>query len=208
MAAKSGKGKELRGARWSLSQLNLFASVLADDQNDFAFTLESLALKKSANIHVFESIKKEFDSRLHSQAETEQPDSSKKQEKSIDTSVLKLRAKYKWMKDKWRHYTDRAKSGSGKAAINEPEWFHIIDPIFSETNTKLKVTTKANDLMSSENEEDSNDESSYDPNGEGINNDDFARSQQQSPLSIQSNTSLDGTTSSHSSDEEDQTDQR
>jgi hypothetical protein len=90
MAAKSGKGKEVRGARWSLSQLKLFASVLADDQNDFAFTLESLALKKS-----FESIKKEFDSRLHSQAETEQPDSSKKQEKSIDTSVLKLRAKYK-----------------------------------------------------------------------------------------------------------------
>jgi hypothetical protein len=62
--------------------------------------------------------------------------------------------------------------------------------------------------MSSENEEDSNDESTYDPNGEGINDDNLARSQQQSPLSIQSNTSLDGTTSSHSSDEEDQTDQR
>jgi hypothetical protein len=50
------KNKEIRGARWSLTQLKLFAAVLADDQNEFAFTLESLALKKSANIHVFESI--------------------------------------------------------------------------------------------------------------------------------------------------------
>ena len=58
------------------------------------------------------------------------------------------------MEDKWRQYTDRAKSGSGKAAIDEPAWFHIIDPILSETNTKLKVLSKPDDLMSGENEED------------------------------------------------------
>ena len=114
----------------------VLATVLADDQTDFAFTLESLALKKSANLHVFESIKKEFDSRLSKQqaAElTKQPEEPaiskpKKKEKSIDMSIVKLRAKYKWIKDKWRQYTDRAKSGSGKAVLQNltrspPHWF-------------------------------------------------------------------------------------
>ena len=109
---------------------------------------------------------------------------------------MKLRAKYKWIKDKWRHYTDRAKSGSGQAAINEPEWFHIINPIFSETNAKLKVATKADDLVSSENEEDSDDGTadvlSDEREDESINP---SRSHQRSPLSVQSNTSCDGATS-------------
>jgi hypothetical protein len=59
--------------------------------------LESLGLKKSANLHVFESIKKEFDSHLSKQQESEterreEPASSKvqKKEKSIDTSIVKL----------------------------------------------------------------------------------------------------------------------
>ena len=118
------------------------------------------------------------------------------------------------MKDKWRQYTDRAKSGSGKAAIDEPEWFHIIDPIFSETNTKLKVATKADDLMSSENEEDSDGETNDKLRDEIVNDRNLVGSQQPSPLSIQSNTSYDGTTSGSielmaSSDEEDhQTDHR
>ena len=219
--APKRKNKEVRGARWSLSQLKLFATVLADDQTDFAFTLESLALKKSANLHVFESIKKEFDSRLSKQqaAElTKQPEEPaiskpKKKEKSIDTSIVKLRAKYKWIKDKWRQYTDRAKSGSGKAALNEPEWFHIINPIFSETNAKLKVATQANDLVSSENEEDSDGESGNDLSDEEADESDPSnRNQQRSPFSTQSNTSCDGATSesllSRSSDEENQTDQR
>ena len=29
-------------------------------------------------------------------------------------------------------YRDEAKNGSGKAAKDEPEWFHIIYPIFSK----------------------------------------------------------------------------
>lgn len=140
--------KETRGRKWSLAELKLFATVLVDDKNDFALSLETLALKKSANLHIFENIKKEFDTRLKLETETVQ-------EKSIDTSASKLRAKYKWMKDKWRNYTDRAKSGTGKAAKNEPEWFHIIDPIFSETNAKLKLASEANDLLSSESEGDS-----------------------------------------------------
>ena len=54
------------------------------------------------------------------------------------------------MKEQWRKVTDRAKSGSGKSAIDEPEWFTIIDPIFSETHTELKVATKAADILNSD----------------------------------------------------------
>ena len=63
MASKVSKNKEVRDARWSLSQLKIFATVLADDQTNFEFTLGSLALKKSANLRVFESVKEEFDGR-------------------------------------------------------------------------------------------------------------------------------------------------
>ena len=107
--------------------------VLADDQTEFALTLEILALKKSSNVHIFEAIKKELYTRLH----TENLCSSKKgKAKVINTSVVKLRAKYKWLKEQWRKYTDRAKSGSGKGAIHKPKWFHIINQIFSKTHTE------------------------------------------------------------------------
>ena len=47
-----------------VSWLKQFAIVLADDKSEFALTLETLALKKSANIHIFEQVKKELDARL------------------------------------------------------------------------------------------------------------------------------------------------
>ena len=139
---KSMIAKEFRGRRWSESELKEFATVLADDEHEYALTLETLALKKSANIHIFESIKLKLDARLQSIS------TKKGKEKAIDTSVAKLRAKYKWLIVEWRKFTDRAKSGSGKPAINKPEWFNIIDPIFSETHTQLKVATKADDILS------------------------------------------------------------
>ena len=145
MAAK----KESRSRKWSEGELKVFSFVLADGRTEFASTLETLALKKSAIVHIFEAIKKELDARL----QTENSLSSFKKGKgnAIDTSVVKLRAKYKWLKEQWRKYRDRAKNGSGKAAKDEPEWFHIIDPIFSETHTGLKVATKAADILESDN---------------------------------------------------------
>ena len=38
--------------------------MVADDNSEFALTLETSALKKSANIHIFEQVKKELDARL------------------------------------------------------------------------------------------------------------------------------------------------
>ena len=78
----------------------------------------------------------------HLQAKTT-TSSKKGKAKEIHTSVVKLQAKYKWLKERWRKYTDRAKSGSDKSAIDEPEWFNIMNPILSETHTELKVATKA-----------------------------------------------------------------
>ena len=58
MAAKSMK--ETRGRKSSENELKEFTSVLADDRTEFALTLETLALKKSAKVHIFEAIKKEL----------------------------------------------------------------------------------------------------------------------------------------------------
>ena len=59
MAAKKSM-KESRGRKWSEDELKEFASVLADDRTEFALTLETLALKKSPNVHIFEAIKINF----------------------------------------------------------------------------------------------------------------------------------------------------
>ena len=63
MAAKRSI-KESHGRKWSEDELKKFASVLADDRTQFALTLVTLALKKSANVHIFQAIKKELDARL------------------------------------------------------------------------------------------------------------------------------------------------
>ena len=69
MAAKKSM-KESRGRKWSENEFKEFASVLADDRTEFALTLETLALKKSANVHIFETIKKELDARVQAKATT------------------------------------------------------------------------------------------------------------------------------------------
>ena len=69
MAAKKSM-KESRGRKWSEDELKEFASVLADDRTEFALTLETLALKKSANVHIFEAIKKELDAHLQAKTTT------------------------------------------------------------------------------------------------------------------------------------------
>ena len=61
---RSKSMKESRGRKRSEDELKEFVSVLADDRTEFALTLETLALKKSANVHIFEAIKKELDARL------------------------------------------------------------------------------------------------------------------------------------------------
>ena len=53
-----------------------------------------------------------------------------------------------WMKDQWRKYTDRIKKGSGKSPIQKPEWYKIINPIFSDTHCNLEIVSKVSGVLS------------------------------------------------------------
>ena len=56
------KGKTTKNAkRWTENELDLFAEVLVDPENNFAISLEKLALKQSANNEIFEHIKSTFE---------------------------------------------------------------------------------------------------------------------------------------------------
>ena len=50
--------------KWTDVELKNFAIVPVDDGNEFAFALETLTLKKPANVQIFERIKVELDRRL------------------------------------------------------------------------------------------------------------------------------------------------
>ena len=64
-AARKGKKRpEVRERKWTDIELKQLAIGLADDKSEFALISETLALKKSANIRIFEQVKKELDARL------------------------------------------------------------------------------------------------------------------------------------------------
>ena len=48
-----------KSRQWTNTELKYFASVLADQENDFALQLDTLALKKPANEVVLQDIKVE-----------------------------------------------------------------------------------------------------------------------------------------------------
>ena len=161
MAESSAKE---RSRPWTKTELKYFALVLADETNEFAYKLDTLALKKTANKPVFEDIKKAFEERISSEEFKEENDREHRQSKSkkalthLRIDVEKLRVKFKWIKDQWRKYTDRIKKGSGKSPIEEPEWYKIINPIFSDTHGNLEIASKARDVLSHENSDTDSDE--------------------------------------------------
>ena len=52
------------------------------------------------------------------------------------------------MKAEWKKITERVKSGSGKSPLQEPAWYKIMNPVFSETHAKLSVATCGGDIES------------------------------------------------------------
>ncbi|CAH3180150.1 unnamed protein product, partial [Porites lobata] len=71
MAESSAKE---RSRPWTETELKYFALVLADETNEFAYKLDTLALKKTANKPVFEDIKKAFEERISSEEFKEEND--------------------------------------------------------------------------------------------------------------------------------------
>ena len=64
-AARKGKKRpEVRERKWTDIELRQFVIVLAGDKSEYALTTETLALKKSVNIRIFEQVKKELDAWL------------------------------------------------------------------------------------------------------------------------------------------------
>ena len=99
-AGRKGKKRpEVREKKWTDIELKQFAIVLTDYKSEFALTLETLALKKSANMHIFEQVKKELDARLLEGKDKEEDLPKKGKQRPLNTSLPKLRVKYNWMKD-------------------------------------------------------------------------------------------------------------
>ena len=59
MTDKKDNTKSTR--RWTENELELFAEVLVDPENNLAISLESLTLGKSANNEIFDHIKNTFE---------------------------------------------------------------------------------------------------------------------------------------------------
>ena len=149
---------------WTETELKYLAFVLADEADNFSFRLDTLALKKSSDNELFEEISKVFESSLSSQEFKEQNEHERRKSKRkrndtpLDITAGRLRVKYKWLRNQWRKFTDRVKKGSGKAPIEAPEWFIILNPIFSDTMGDLDVASRPSHVLSRESDCSSSDE--------------------------------------------------
>ena len=95
MAVKA-KEESTRDRNWTEDEMCIFAEVLADSDNGFANGLEMLALKRSSNKETFELIKKCLDIEL--KYYNNKNEDSKKSKIGLDTSIEKLRVKYRnWL---------------------------------------------------------------------------------------------------------------
>ena len=118
--------------------------------NNYAAILEKLALKKSSNNELFEHIKNTFDEELNDREfklmnieKNFTKDGHPIPHKTLDTSIERLRKKYKALKQEWSKIITRIKSASGLSPEKEPIWFKHLDPVFCETNEEMKLTSSA-----------------------------------------------------------------
>ena len=111
--------------------------------------LETLTSKKSSNN---QEISKDFEKLLLSEEfkeenECQQSKSKGKQKKSpLDISPGRLRIKYEFLRKQWKNHV---KMASRKAAIEEPEWFTILNPIFPHTMGDMDAASSPSDDLSS-----------------------------------------------------------
>jgi hypothetical protein len=103
-------------------------------------------LKKSSNNEVFDHIRIDFLKEIDGEDfRARNAEHFKGVPTKLDTSVEKLRQKFKWLKMEWANHTQRAKNGSGLEPDKEPHWYQILDPVFSETHKPLNLVSKAAD---------------------------------------------------------------
>ena len=134
-------------------------------------------MKKSSNNEVFECVKKSFDEALQDSGFIESnernnfmnKDKTVKSYKNIETSIEKLRIKFKSFKQEWSKIQSRIKNGSGLAPEKEPHWWKYLNPVFSETNEVINLTSSAGETSFVRNEDDDEEEDIPKDGGQGSN---------------------------------------
>ena len=126
--------KTKNSRRWTETELDCLADVLADPENNYAITLDRLALKKSSNNEVFEHIMTDLSKEMGKEDFISRNADHFKGGKStkLDISIDRLRHKFKWLKTQWGEHTRRAKNGSGLEPEKEPRWYQILNPVFAK----------------------------------------------------------------------------
>ena len=149
--SNSKKG-ECKGSqrRWTKEEIEKFSEILVDPTNNYAASLEELALKKSSNNQLFEDIKNNLDEELNdckfkfmNIEKNFTKDGHPILHKTLDTLIERLRNKYKALKQEWSKLTTRIKSGSDLSPQKKSVWFKHLDPVFCETNEEMKLTSIA-----------------------------------------------------------------
>lgn len=144
---KKRSKKPRNSRRWTETELSSYAQVLGDPENAFGLALEKLALKKSANNEVFDHIQKTLIAEMEKdEFKTMNAENFKGPATKLELSIEKLRQKYKWFKTEWTNITNRAKHGSGLEPEKEPNWYKILDPVFSETHKPLNLISSAAEI--------------------------------------------------------------
>ena len=98
------KQRSQRGQAWTETELAYFAIVLADEKNDFAIRLDTLALKKTANNNLFTLFSEVFQEcllreefKLENEEEISRRYKGKQVFPPLQITPAKLRIKYKWL---------------------------------------------------------------------------------------------------------------
>ena len=119
-------------------EIEKFSRILADSRNNYTASLEKLALKKLSNNELFEHINNNNNwKKLHQRCPSHIP------HKTLDTSIERLRNKYKDLKQEWSKIITSIKSGIGLSPEKEPVWFKNRDPVFCETDDEMNWTCSA-----------------------------------------------------------------
>ena len=139
--SKKGKCKESQRC-WRKEEIEKSSEILADPTNNYVASLKKLALKKSSNNELFEHIKNTFDEELNDREfklsnieKNFTKDGHPIPHKTLDTSIERIRNKYKALIQEWSKTIMRIKGGSGLS----PVWFKHLDPVFFETNEEMKL---------------------------------------------------------------------
>ena len=147
--SKKGECKESQ-RRWTKEEIEKLSEILVDPTNNYTASLEKLALKKSSNNKLFEDIKNNFDEELNDRKfkfMNIEKNFTKAGHpilhKTLDTSIERLRNKYKALKQEWSKITTRIKSGSDLSPQKKSVWFKHLDPVFCKTNEEMKLTYSA-----------------------------------------------------------------